>query len=312
MKERLRALIGVASLIVASGNAMAIDTVAGTLTSVGSDTASALITRWTTGFQAEHRGARIQVQGSGSASAPIALIEGAADLGPMSRPMNDAEEGAFRARYGYAPTRFVVAHDAIAVFVHPDNPLSQITLAQLDAIYSSTRACGGTQPIQRWADLDPSGADVPARPPVLAIGRDSGSGTHELFREIALCKGRYRPEVIAWPGNGAVVATVASNPEAIGYAGVGYVNGLVRPLAIARTAGDAAFLPDEAQVASGHYPLARTIYLYVNRRPQQALAALPQAFIDYALSDEGQRLVRHEGFTPLDANEVRDQRAALQ
>jgi phosphate transport system substrate-binding protein len=288
--------------------AHALEGIAGTLTSVGSDTASVLITRWAAAFQGDHPGARVQAQASGSASAPIALIEGAADLGPMSRPMNATEEAAFHARYGYAPTRVVVAHDAIAVFVHPDNPLAAATLAELDAIYSSTRACGAAAPIRDWNELRAGGG---ASQPLLAIGRDSGSGTHELFRELALCGGRYRAEVVAWPGNGAVVATVAGNREAIGYAGFGYVNGLVRPLAVARGPGDPAIAPDERSIASGRYPLSRAIYVYLNHRPQQALADLPRAFLEYILSDDAQQLVRHEGFIPLDADEAREQRALI-
>ncbi|HEY6941374.1 phosphate ABC transporter substrate-binding protein [Dokdonella sp.] len=289
------------------GPARALDRVTGTLTSVGSDTASVLIMRWAAAFQARHPGARIQAQASGSASAPIALIEGAADLGPMSRPMSAAEEAAFRTRYGHAPTRIVVAHDAITVFVHPDNPLASASLADLDAIYSSTRACGAGAAIRRWADL--IGAAAPRS--LLAVGRDSGSGTHELFREIALCGGQYRADVVAWPGNGAVVATVAGNREAIGYAGFGYVNRLVRTLAIARGPGQPAIVPDERSIVSGRYPLSRPIYVYLNRRPQLPPAALPSAFLDYILSDEGQRLVRQEGFVPLDTDEAREQRAVL-
>ena len=295
-------------LVACTSPARALEGIAGTLTSVGSDTASVLITRWAAAFQADHPGARIQAQASGSASAPIALIEGAADLGPMSRPMNASEEAAFRARYGYAPTRVIVAHDAIAVFVHPDNPLAAATLAELDAIYSSTRACGATAPIRNWNELR-AGSGAPL--PLLAIGRDSGSGTHELFRELALCGGRYRAEVVAWPGNGAVVATVAGNREAIGYAGFGFVNGLVRPLAIARDPGDPAIAPDERSIASGRYPLSRAIYVYLNHRPQQSLADLPRAFLEYILSDDAQQLVRHEGFIPLDADEAREQRALI-
>lgn len=299
------------ALALAANAACGVELASGTLTSVGSDTASALMTRWAAGFRASHPGARIQAQGSGSASAPIALLEGAADLGPMSRPMNAREEAAFRARFGYAPTGFVVAHDAIAVFVHPDNPRSRITLAELDAIYSSTRTCDETQPVRHWSELDAPTAASATTSPILATGRDSGSGTHELFREIALCGGHYRPEVIAWPGNGAVVATVARNPEAIGYAGLGYVNGLVKTLAVGRDGADAPTSPDAQAVVSGRYPLARAIRVYVNQRPHQPLAPLPRAFIAYILSDEGQQLVRHEGFIPLDADEMREQRASL-
>lgn len=283
----------------------------GTLTSVGSDTASALVTRWADAFHALHANAHIQVQASGSASAPIALIEDAADIGSMSRPMSAAEIAQFQARYGYPPTRFVVARDAIVVFVHPDNPLRRITLAQLDAIYSATRRCGATTAIHRWRDLDADTHAAFGDTPVLASGRNSSSGTYEMFRESALCGGEYRADVIAWPGNGAVVATVVANREAIGYAGIGYVNGLVKPLVLATNDVDAGVAPSLANIVAGRYPLARALYVYVNRPPDHTLAALPNAFIAYALSDEGQALVNQEGFIALSASERASQRAAL-
>ena len=284
----------------------------GSLTCVGSDTASALVTRWASAFQVANPGARIQVQAPGSASAPIALIEGAADLGSMSRPMNADEQARFAARYGYAPTQLVVARDAIVVFVHPDNPLSRVTLAELDAIYSATRRCGGANAIRRWRDLEPAADAALGAMPLLVTGRNASSGTYELFRESALCGGEYRAEVIAWPGNGAIVATVAGNRGAIGYAGIGYVNGLVKPLALARSEAEPAIAPDLANVVQGRYPLSRALYVYVNRRPGRTLSALPAAFLAYALSDTGQALVAREGFVPLGDEERRAQLAALQ
>ncbi|MEP7044033.1 MAG: phosphate ABC transporter substrate-binding protein [Dokdonella sp.] len=299
----------VAALLFASAAAVAAADVGGTLTSVGSDTASALITRWAGAFQTAHPQVRIQVQAVGSASAPAALGGGAADLGSMSRPMSAGELATFQARYGYAPSYIVVAHDAIAVFVHPDNPLDRITLAQLDAIYSATRRCGLPQPIRRWSDL---AVDMPADANALLVsGRNGASGTYELFRTTVLCGGDYRANVVAWPGNGAVVATVATNREAIGYAGAGYLNGLVKPLALARDADDRGTLPDRASVTQGRYPLARASYIYFNRAPGRALAALPQAFLAYALSDEGQALAQQEGFLALDPSERAAQRARL-
>ncbi len=284
----------------------------GSLTSVGSDTASALVARWAGAFHTRHPGVHVQIQGQGSASAPLALIEGAADIGSMSRPMSSAEQSRFVARYGYAPTHVVVAHDAIAVFVHPDNPLARITLAQLDAIFSETRRCGAPLAIRRWRDL----ATIPdtrlADAALLATGRDSSSGTYEMFRESALCGGEYRADVIAWPGNGAIVATVAGNREAIGYAGVGYVNGLVKPLALAKDADDAGTLPGLDSVTQGRYPLSRALYVYVNRPPGHALGPLPLAFLAYALSDDGQAQVRQEGFLPLNPDERATQRAILE
>lgn len=280
-------------------NAHAGETVRGTLTSVGSDTMSVLITLWAAQFHAQHPDANLQVQAAGSASAPAALIEGAADIGSMSRPMSDSEMSAFRARYGYAPLRITVAHDAIAIFVHPDNPMTRITLAQIDAIWSRDRRC---------TNANGNGDSAHG---LLANGRDASSGTYELFRETALCGGMYRPGVIAWPGNGAVIAAVATQRNAIGYAGAGYVNALVKPLAVARGDADAATLPEASAIASGRYPLTRALYLYVNRKPGGALAPLPAAFLEYALSAQGQRLLPRAGLVALGDDELAAQRDAL-
>ncbi|MEO6690013.1 MAG: phosphate ABC transporter substrate-binding protein [Dokdonella sp.] len=287
------------------------DRLSGSLTCVGSDTASALVTRWASAFHGSHPLARIQVQAAGSASAPLALTAGAADIGSMSRPMSASEEADFQKRYGYAPTRLVIARDAIVVFVHPENPLQRITLAELDAIFSTTRRCGAPRPIRSWRDLDSDESHGLGTTRILAAGRSASSGTHEVFRESVLCNGEFRPEVIAWPGNGAIVGTVAMNREAIGYAGIGYINGLVKPLALARNERDPGVLPDSSSVTDGSYSLARALYLYINRPPQRSLAELPTAFIEYALSDEGQALVRQEGFVPLAAEERRAQRSIL-
>ncbi|MBO9662363.1 PstS family phosphate ABC transporter substrate-binding protein [Dokdonella sp.] len=300
-----------ALLAVCAARADAADALAGTLTGVGSDTVSALVARWAEAFRAVHPRVRVQVQASGSASAPTALIEGAADFGSMSRPMNETEIAAFQARHGHAPTQVVIAHDAIAVFVHPDNPLTHITLPQLDAIYSAARRCGAPSPVRAWRDLGLDEAPLAASR-VLASGRNDASGTYEMFREGALCGGDYRADVVAWPGNGAVVATVATNREAIGYAGLGYVNGLVKPLALARSDADAAVLPDRAAVTQGRYPLSRALYLYVNRTASGRVADLPAAFLAYALSDAGQALAQREGFMPLQAHERDAQRALLE
>lgn len=280
-------------------NARADDALRGTLTSVGSDTMSVLVTLWAAEFQARHPGAHVQVQAAGSASAPAALLEGAADIGSMSRPMNDAEVAAFRARYGYAPLRITVAHDAIAIFVNPDNSMTHITLAQVDAIWSRDHRCANAP-----------GDGVIARG-LLVNGRDASSGTYELFRETALCGGAYRPGVIAWPGNGAVIAAVATQRNAIGYAGAGYVNALVKPLAIARDDAGEAVAPDAREIASGRYPLTRALYLYVNRKPGRELSALPAAFLEYALSAQGQRLLPSTGFVALGDDELAAQREAL-
>lgn len=307
--KRLAATLAMAAGLALAAAADAADLPEGALTIVGSDSLSPLVARWAAAFHAAHPQIRIQAHGAGSASAPAALASGAADFGTMSRPMSPAETAAFAARYGREPTGIVVAHDAIAVFVHPDNPLRRLTLPQLDAMYSDTRRCGAGRAIRTWADLGEADFE-PARP-LLASGRNDASGTHELFREVALCGGAYRAGIVAWPGNGAVVATVAGNREAIGYAGVGYVNALVRPLALARDDADAGVLPERAAVAAGRYPLARPALIYFNRAPGRAPRAAQAAFLAYVLSDAGQAQVRQEGLFELDAAERAAQRAAL-
>ncbi len=285
------------------------DALSGSLTIVGSDTLSTLVLRWSDAFRAHHPDVSVQLQTPGSASAPIALLEGAADIGAMSRPMSGAEIERFKGRFGYAPTGIAVAHDAIVVFVHPDNPLVSITKPQLDAIYSGTRRCGAAAAVDRWdAILAAPAGEGGAR--ILATGRNSASGTSEFFRERALCGGEYRADVVVWPGHGATVAAVAGNREAIGYAGIGYVNGLVKPLAYAAADGVPPVAPVMANVMNGDYPLARPLYLYVNRPPDRAPAPLPAAFLAYVLSDEAQAEVAEDGFLPL-AHDERDAQTRL-
>jgi phosphate transport system substrate-binding protein len=285
--------------------------ISGTLTIVGSDTLSTLVLRWIDAFRAQHADALIQLQTPGSASAPIALLEGAADIGAMSRAMNTQEIKAFRDRYGYAPTAIVVARDAIVVVVHPDNPLTTITRSQLDAIYSAAPRCGAQASITRWGELL-AGADSPlSKRRILANGRNSASGTSEFFRAEAMCGGDYRTDVVVWPGHGATVAAVAGNPEAIGYAGIGYVNGLVKPLAFAPADGAPAVAPVMENVMNGDYALARPLYFYVNQPPGRAPAALPAAFLGYVLSDEAQALVGQEGFLPAAQNERDTQKTLI-
>jgi phosphate transport system substrate-binding protein len=300
--SRLRVLRACATVVAGllfalSPSAVRADALSGTLTIVGSDTLSTLVLRWSEAFRTHHPEVLIQLQTPGSGSAPIALLEGAADIGAMSRPMDDDEQHAFAQRYGYAPTRIAVAHDAIVVFVHPDNPLTKITRRQLDAVYSDTLRCGASKPITNWNDFGVNPAQAATH--ILATGRNGASGTSEFFREEALCGGEYRADVVVWPGHGATVAAVSGNREAIGYAGIGYVNGLIKPLAFAPSDDAPAVAPVMENVMNGEYALARPLYLYVNRPPDRAPAPLPAAFLAYVLSDDAQTLVTQEGFLPL-------------
>ncbi|RTR05688.1 phosphate ABC transporter substrate-binding protein [Halomonas nitroreducens] len=278
----------------------------GTLDTVGSDTMAGLMLRWGERLARQHPGMRVQLQASGSASAPPALTAGTTLLGPMSRPMTEAEHQAFVDRYGYPPREVVVARDALVVVVHRHNPLPSLSRPQLDAIFSETYRCGAAGGIVRWASL---GLERPAGRIVLH-GRNAVSGTHGLFRREALCGGRFRPSVSEHPGSAAVVAAVAEDPQAIGYAGLNHLTPSVRPVPL-RDAEGVRRAPVPAAVRRGDYPLARDLRLYVNLPPGESLPAAERAFIELVLSAEGQAIVEELGFVSLPEAVLSRQRRQL-
>lgn len=272
--------------------------VSGNLSSVGSDTLANLMTLWAEQFKRSYPNVNIQIQAAGSSTAPPALIEGTANMGPMSRRMKASEEEAFEARHGYKPTAVPVAIDALAVFVHKDNPLPGLTLAQVDAIFSSTRKCGAPEAIERWGQVGLSG-DWAGRDLQL-YGRNSVSGTYGYFKEKALCKGDFRSGVNEQPGSASVVQSVSTSLNAIGYSGIGYRTASVRALPLAGPDGqfiDASF--DSA--VSGNYPLSRFLFVYINKAPNRPLAPLEREFIKLMLSRSGQQVVVKDGYIPLPA-----------
>ncbi|MEO8672681.1 MAG: phosphate ABC transporter substrate-binding protein [Tahibacter sp.] len=282
-----------------------------TMTSVGSDTLGTLMLRWALAYQDLHSDIHLQIQTPGSASAVLALTSGAADLGPMSRPMSQTEEAAFRDKQGLLPQHIRVALDAVAVFVHPDNPLTSIRIAQLDGIYASDRGCPGSSDMQYWSDLGVSSSL--ATRPVLKIGRNTASGSYEFFREIALCNGDYRAEVVQFPGASAIVAAVAKEPAAIGYAGISYVSGLIKVLPVGQSRGDASsFLPDPESIRAGRYPLSRPLYIYFNPKNLDQHATKVREFLNFVLSDAGQAIVSAEGLVPMAADELAAQRRTIE
>ncbi|HSX61193.1 MAG TPA: PstS family phosphate ABC transporter substrate-binding protein [Tahibacter sp.] len=271
------------------------------LTSVGSDTLGELMQSWAQAYAIVDPGTRLQIRTPGSAAAPAALATGAADLGPMSRAMNPGELAEYRARRGREPGRIRVAYDAVAVFVHPDNALPSLRLADIARIWTEGSDCAGV-PARRWSDLGIDAVALAQRP-LLRLGRNTASGTFEFFHDAALCNGSYRADVVQFPGAGAIVAAVAEMPDAIGYAGLGHVNGLVRVLPLQRD-GEAPVMPDSASVISGRYPLTRPLYLYFNRaddgRPDPATAG----FLRFALGAKAQEIAAARGFVALPAADV--------
>jgi phosphate transport system substrate-binding protein len=278
------------------------------LSVVGSDTLAPLSLAWLNLLQARLPGLQVRFQASGSATAAQALIEGATDLGPMSRRMSADELAAFRARHGFEPTPLVVALDAIAVVVHPDNPLQQIPLSALDAIYSSTRWCAPQPIIRRWGELGLGGPWAKAR--IAPYGRNTTSGTFEYFRQQALCSGDFRADMGQMLASAAVLRAVAMQPRAIGFVGAGYLDDSVRALRLVGPQGVSAY-PDADAVIEGRYALARPLLIYVVKPPGTELRPAVAAFLDLALSEAGQEQVPLAGLIALPAERLQSERAKL-
>ena len=281
--------------------------VSGNLNSIGSDTLNNLMTFWAEGFQKQYPNVRIQIEGKGSSTAPPALISGTAQLGPMSRPMKAEEIDEFEKKYGYAPTAIKVAVDGLAVYVNKDNPLEQLTLQQVDAVFSKTRK-GGGKDVKTWGDLGLGGEW--AAKPISLYGRNSASGTYGFFKENALFKGDYRDTVKEQPGSASVVQGVTEDRYAMGYSGIGYRTSGVKPIRLAKKAGEFVGT-DAGDVLSGKYPLSRFLYVYVNKAPNQPLDPLVREFVEFVLSREGQEIVVKDGFLPASGKIVGEEMAKL-
>ncbi|RKY88775.1 phosphate ABC transporter substrate-binding protein, partial [candidate division KSB1 bacterium] len=225
-------------------------------------------------FMKAHPEANISVRGGGSGVGIAALIDGTVDIANASRAMKTKELKKARAK-GVNPVAHVVAKDAIAVIVHPENPVNGLTKSQLKAIYTGT--------INRWNEVGGTSGVI------VVVSRDVNSGTFEVFNKLALDKQRVRPDALMQASNKAVATIVASTKGAIGYVGLGYLSKKVKPIAIDEV------MPSVETAKSGTYPLARPLYMYTNGEPK----GLAKEFIDFVLSPKGQKIVKARGFVPV-------------
>jgi phosphate transport system substrate-binding protein len=278
--------------------------VSGNLNSIGSDTLNNLMTYWAEGFKEIYPNVNVQIEGKGSATAPPALSEGTAQLGPMSRPMKSDEMEAFEKKYGYKPTQIRVAIDNLAVFVNKDNPVNNLSLEEVDNIFSSTFKQGGTN-YEKWGAVLGLGAGSWMNKAISLYGRNSASGTYAYFKEKALKKGDYKNTVKEQPGSSAVVQAIASALGGIGYSGIGYLTSGVKAVKINGVA------PTMENAVAGKYPLARFLNIYVNKKPNEPLDPLTLEFLKFVLSKKGMEIVVKDGYYPLPLALINEELAKL-
>lgn len=293
----------------------------GRISIAGSDTMRPLMSKLAAQFMSLHPNVHFAVEGTGSSSAirEFSLgfsyqrrgdkargkgTEGSNEVEILatSRGLTKEELRAFEISNGYQPVGIPVALDAVAIYVHRDNPIPQLTLEQIDAIYGKERKRGLANALTTWEQAG-VGNGI-AKQPIHLYGRDKRSGTRDFFQHVALKDGDLRPDIIEQPGSASEIIAIAQDPLAIGYAGIGYQISAVRMVPIAPQAGHSPVFPSQASVESGSYPLARELYLYMKLPPGEALQALVAEFLKFVNSRQGQETVARANYCPISANQV--------
>lgn len=282
------------------------------LSSVGSDSMDELVASWVTSYRQLQKKVKIQVVSRGSATAPVALVEGEADLGPMSRPMREEELQKFSAKFGFKPIFVRTAFAAVGVYVTKDNPLGHISVEQLGRIYgaSNSELVRQGRAIKRWGDLGVT-ADYKFNPiRVLGVGADSQIGVY--FKQQVLRLQDFNKSVVLKAGAREVQDAILGDRFSLGFAEVSELRDGVKLLSVYGSSHDVnSFEPSVENIYSGHYPLARPLNIYLMREPDEAVEDSLKDFLTFVLSREGQEIVAKQGLIPLSAEVVREELAKL-
>jgi phosphate transport system substrate-binding protein len=255
----------------------------------GSDTIVNLVQAWAEAYSAIEKGASIEVGGGGSGVGIAALINGTIDVATASRDMKADERAKAKSVSGKEAVEHTVGYDCLAVYVHRDNPLKQITIEQLQGIYQEDGK------VQKWTDL---GVEVPGckKAQIIRISRQSSSGTFEFFRDHVLNKKDFELGTRDMNGSKEVVELVGSTPCAIGYSGMGYANPSVKMLPVS-SEGAPAVAPNIENAQNKTYPVARPLFLYTLGQPEGEILK----FLQWVFSDAGQKIVEESGYVPVPA-----------
>lgn len=268
-----------------SSNAVS-DTAAQYIENKGSDTIVNLALAWAEKYQADHVDVRISVTGGGSGTGIAALINNTVGIANASRKIKDEEIAEAQAK-GVTPVEHIIARDAIAVIVNPENPVNELTLQQISDIYSGK--------ITNWSEV--GGDDRP----IVKLSRETNSGTHVYFLETALRLGNkedktlFSTDTLLLPSSEGIISEVRDNPNAIGYDGLGYVPDDLKMIAIAKEAGAPYVLPSIETVNDKSYAIARDLYMYTNGEPSGVI----KEYLEWILSAEAQQIVADLGFVPV-------------
>ncbi len=268
-----------------SNNSSTSDSPANYIENKGSDTIVNLALAWAEKYQGDHPDVRISVTGGGSGTGIAALVNGTVDLANASRKIKDEETSEAQSN-GVTPVEHIIARDAIAVIVNPNNPVNELTLQQISDIYSGKYT--------NWNEV--GGEDRP----IVRLSRETNSGTHVYFLETVLRLGSkddktlFSTNTLLLPSSEGIISEVRDNPNAIGYDGLGYVPKDLKMIAIAKEAGGEYVLPSIDTVNDKTYAIARDLYMYTNGEP----AGVVKDYLDWILSDEAQVIVAELGFVP--------------
>jgi len=252
----------------------------------GSDTLVNVAQAWAEAYQTVHPGVVVAVSGGGSGTGIAAVINGTVDIANSSREI-EPDEIALAEKNGQHPVQHVVGYDALAIFLHADNPIDEMTIAQLKDIYVD----GGS--VTQWTDL---GVEVPGckDQEIVVVSRQNNSGTYAYFREAVLGAADYRLGTRDMHGSKDVVDLVEKTPCAIGYSGLAYATDHVKMPCVATATGADCVKPTVTTAVDGSYPIARPLFMYTNGEPTGEIGA----YMDWIKSDEGQCIILEKGYAP--------------
>lgn len=278
--------------------------ISGTIKVSGSSTMGNLIYLWCKGFSDIYNNTNCMVESFGSSKAPLDMESGRIDIGAMSEPMSDSDKQDFKNVYGYYPIEIKVAQDMIAVLVNAENPITCMTISELDGVYSNSNSCKGSTNITTWGDLNLVGEWATST--INVYGRTPSSGTYDVFKKIALCNGTYNKSVSELASSRDIVDFVSKDMFSIGYSGAGLLAPGVKALKIGESK-DKCYPPQSKYATSKQYPFTRDLYLYIPENPAN-MKKTTREFLSYILSRDGQEAVIEAGLITLPSKLINEQK----